>query len=371
MSILPQTMDGVHYGMVFNNSSEFAEERGTVDLVWGSKSPNQPQGVVNGYYLTFDREPEPSVHNLAWYQKYHPDWIVYQCDRRSLATEYGDANVPIDIANPAVLTYLLDTYIYPALNDGYPIIDFDNVNVNNQNMPGDRCGVYRHGVWRYLYGGTEGIHGPAYARSVLRWAKFMYQTIHAYRHPGLVAMNWNPTGNLIRDGLLFSYLDVDTVEQGFTNFGTGYVTGARWSELMQEAEALNLAGKGMFLIDNGVGSADVPRIEWALATYLLAKGRYTFVNIRSGTTTNYGEYDYRSQYRVPIGYPLTALFPYQGIDMRKFSNGLAAVNPSGSQTFVIRLPRPYQELDGTLRTQITLGPHSGLVLLTPQAGTTS
>ena len=35
--------------------------------------------------------------NLSWWQKHHPSWVVYQCDRTTPSYEFGDVNVLLDI----------------------------------------------------------------------------------------------------------------------------------------------------------------------------------------------------------------------------------------------------------------------------------
>src|SRR5215469_2167938 len=63
------------------------------------------------YFYQGTDDPGLSGHNLTWFQKYHPTWIVYDCDTnnrptKTVAYQSGiGAAVPLDISNPAVISY--------------------------------------------------------------------------------------------------------------------------------------------------------------------------------------------------------------------------------------------------------------------------
>jgi hypothetical protein len=103
--------------------------------------------------------------------------------------------------------------------------------------------------------------------------------------------------------------------------------------------------------------------QWALANYLLVKGRFSYIAI-----TGIQEYGYTlmaPEYSAPVGHALGLMYQSQGVYMRDFSNGLAIVNPSSfGQTFNIILPSDvYQDLYGNKINLLTLEPQSGIVLL--------
>ena len=114
----PDTTDNIHVAQIFNSASTPEDEIGKVDLVWGSVSPDQPAGVYNLYYYPFDRDADEGTggthHDITWFLANHPDWIEYTCDKKTPAYEYDDPNVPLDITNPAVIDYMMQTYIYPC-----------------------------------------------------------------------------------------------------------------------------------------------------------------------------------------------------------------------------------------------------------------
>ncbi|MFA7328760.1 MAG: hypothetical protein WC081_04565, partial [Candidatus Ratteibacteria bacterium] len=102
------TSAGIHAALTFNYYvTNPNTEAGLVDYVWGSIYSTQPTGVYNTQYVPYDRAQVDS--DLTWFQNNHPDWIVYQNDRTTIAYECGDSIVPLDISNPDVLDFIFDT----------------------------------------------------------------------------------------------------------------------------------------------------------------------------------------------------------------------------------------------------------------------
>ena len=87
-AVFPPTRSGVHLNLVFNYAvPDLRREIGVVDVVWGSRSP-LPRQVFNQFYTPFERDgPYAGTHRLAWFERYHPDWIEYRCDRKTPAWE--------------------------------------------------------------------------------------------------------------------------------------------------------------------------------------------------------------------------------------------------------------------------------------------
>lgn len=366
-SSLPDTTENIHVGMSFNyNVSNPSSEAGKVDYVWGSDYANQPPGVYNTQYEPFDREPRGTSHDLAWFQANHPDWIEYQCDKSSVAYEFGDPNVPLDITNPAVLQYLLQTYYAPALSEGYAGIAFDNGNLNNQQ--GHRCGVFRNGAWVQEFSGNS--DDSAYHSAILQWAQWMSGQVHALG--GSFNLNFSydfsdPTDS----NALLQMVDVLADERGFTNWGgssSNYLTENDWLANMQALEALNSQGKALFSINeepNSFATLTQNEVQWVLANYLLVKGAHSYVEITG--TQEYGSLFLRPEYSAPVGHAVNAMYFSQGVYMRDFSNGKAIVNPSASQSFLVPLPtNSYTDLYGNNPGgTVTIPPDSGIVLVGP------
>jgi len=356
----PDTTENIHLALIFNGGvQDPQDELGVVDLVWGSDYPSQPAGVYNLYYYPFDRDADGNTgglhHDITWFRVNHPDWIEYTCDQKTPAYEYGDPNVPLDISNPAVIDYMLQTYILPAIQKGYQGIAFDNVDFSNN---GKRCGVWRDGNW---------VEQSNYIENIISWAASMYSRLHSL-YVG-VAMNFSyDVTNAAESSQIYQYLDIAVDERGFTNWGRpqqGYLSGSLWLANMQALQSLDAMGKGFVSINGMPEDFDMitqAEKQWALANYLLVKGRYSYIAI-----TGFQEYGYiftTSEYAAEIGHAPSVMYKSQNVYMRDFSNGLAIVNPSSSQSFKITLlSNTYQDLYGNKVDSLTLEPLSGIVLL--------
>jgi hypothetical protein len=176
---LADTSANVHLFMPFDADmpgiSALATSDAPVYMVWGFNSGRPDRQSVGDQAAvpprsTGTRTPAyyPQAHDLAWYQANHPDCIEYQCDRTTVAYEFGDPNVPLDTTNPSVEQYIEQTYIEPTLaaGTGYDGIAFDNLRFNNGGTwSGQRCGHYdSSGNWVQQYNGTA--NDPAYRAAV-------------------------------------------------------------------------------------------------------------------------------------------------------------------------------------------------------------
>jgi Hypothetical glycosyl hydrolase family 15 len=356
----PDTTDNIHVAQIFTSVATPEEEIGKVDLVWGSVFPDQPAGVYNLYYYPFDRDADTGTggthHDLNWFMANHGDWIEYTCDKKTPAYEYGDPEVPLDITNPAVLDYMLQTYLIPAIQKGYQGIAFDNVDLGNN---GARCGIWQNGHW---------ITQTDYIGGVLNWAAYMYKALHALN--ASVAMNFPFDFNHSKESYqIYQSLDIALDERGFTNRGqsiAGYLGLSEWLSDIEAFQYLAANGKAFVIIDEMPEPfAQVSQAEkqWALANYLLVKGQYSYIAITG--IQEYGKTLLTPEYSADIGHALGPMYQSQGVYMRDFSNGIAIVNPSSfNQTFNIILPSGvYQDLYGNKINLLTLQPQTGIVLL--------
>ena len=148
---------------IFNDPSASAGEKGKVEVVWGSCTPGQPEGVYHLYYHPFNRDADGGTgathHVVTWFLANHPDWIEYACDEKSVAYETNNRNVPVDKTNPAILDDMIRTYLFPAIQQGHRGIAFDDIDfVHGRN----RCGVRRNGNWveqpKYVVIHSIGLH---------------------------------------------------------------------------------------------------------------------------------------------------------------------------------------------------------------------
>src|SRR5205085_10356559 len=101
-----------------------------------------------------------------------------------------------------------------------------------------------------------------------------------------------------------SYIDGMVDESGFSEFGTGYLTGNSW---LQKVQFIGLVQqhKAYYLI-NEFPSVDRDELQWAIASYLMSKGHISSLFI--STIQGYGSARWSSEYSAPIGSPVGSMY---------------------------------------------------------------
>lgn len=346
------------------------------DFVWGASPDNvaafraSNPNIFLSYYFSFFRDSgtfasKSATHDLAYWKNVHPDWILYQCDRQTPAYEDGLPNIPFNFANPAVIAWQLQTYAQPASENGYDAIAADNVNM--ENLIG-ACGYYNNGQWVQRYTGQT--NDSQWRTDVISWATEMQQALHHLKHPLALIPNLGVGSLTPGDPQLqqmVSHIDGILDEAGFTQYGDGYLTGDNWVQDINFIESIQQEHKAYFVV-NEFPSVGQSEIQWALASYLMAKEHSAAVSIT--TIQSYGFDTRHSEYAAAIGSPLDQMYQGQNIYFRDYSHGLSMVNPSPTATRSVKLPvgSHYIDLYGHQAPQtVTLPPHSGLVLLNAAA----
>ena len=342
------------------------------DFVWGasvgsvaafrSGNPN----IFISYYIPFHRDngtfsQSGAYHDLAYWKAVHPDWVLYKCDRVTPAYEFGNPNMPLDFANPAVLSWQIQTYAQPASESGYDSIAADNVDLQNQF---GACGVYLNGQWMQRYSGE--YNDPRWRTDLINWLTRMQQALHHLRHPLALIPNFSINGLSASDPLMqqvVSHIDGIEDEEGFTRYGDDYLTGSAWLQRIQLIESVQKQHKPYYIIDQfpAVGRAEM---RWALASYLMGKEHSAALFIT--TNQGYGAALRYDEYSIQIGSPNGPMYQTQNVYMRDYSHGLSIVNPSATDSYIVTLNTAsrYRDVSGNLVGQtITMSPHSGLVLL--------
>ena len=343
------------------------------DFVWGAHPGNvqafrssNPNNLLS-FYFSFFRDSgtfndRGATQSLAYWQQIHPDWILYQCDRHTPAYEDGLNNVPFNFTNPAFLAWQIQTYAQPASANGFDAIAADNVNL--QNVIG-ACGYYKNGQWVQRYTGE--MDDPQWRADVLTWLSEMQQALHHLAHPLILIPNlgygYSPSSDPQAQQVV-GHLDGILDEGGFTKYGNGYLTGDAWVQAVNFIQSVQQQHKAYYIVD-AFQSVDPGEIQWALASYLMAKEHSAYLTITP--IQGYGSDLRYSEYNAQIGSPTNQMFLSQHIYWRDYSHGLSLVNPSPTSTYTVSLPggSRYLDLNGNQVSQtVTLLPHSGLVLLT-------
>lgn len=140
----------------------------------GSKHPACGWG---GDYWTTD-----TPHNLSWFQKHRPEFVVYQCDQKTPAgwSGPGATLVPLDISNSDVVAYQVENLVRPSAELGYDGMAWDNFGFFNSQRA---CGVFtREGKWVQKFSGNQSIDGdPAWTAGSVAWLKAMHTASSAIR----------------------------------------------------------------------------------------------------------------------------------------------------------------------------------------------
>jgi len=370
------TWDNIHLFQSFDyNIHDASAIARYYDFVWGV-SPAQvaafragnPRTLIS-YYIPFHRDggtfSDQAVgkqHDLAYWKNFHPDWVLYQCDRSTPAFEYGDPNIPLDFTNPAVISWQIQTYAQPASENGYDAVAADNLNM--ENLFG-ACGFYRNGSWVQRY--TGAIDDPQWHADIVTWVTHMQAALHALQHPLALIPNLSVGSVALDDPMVQRVIDhVDGVldEGGFTDYGHGYVTDVNWVQYVRFIEHVQQENKPYYIVNQFKPSTlGRSQIEWALASYLMGKQHLASVYIV--IAQEYGTDKRFPQYNAQIGSPNGDFYQSQGVYWRTYSNGLVVVNPSSTSEYTVKTSASnYVDLDGNHVRQIfTLPPHSGLVLM--------
>ena len=152
------------------SGSQIQTEAPHYDSVWASFNPRawnaSHRGMIVSRYTIPNEDNELiSGRDLSWWQKNHPDWVLYACDgrgnpiRASPWSGVGFSDVPLDIHNPAVVSYQAYRLGNYMIAHGYNALAVDNVTFANymrapnpvlgQGKPQTgwyACGIYADGI---------------------------------------------------------------------------------------------------------------------------------------------------------------------------------------------------------------------------------
>ncbi|MBE3561275.1 MAG: hypothetical protein IMW89_18955 [Ktedonobacteraceae bacterium] len=376
---LIDTWDGIHTFQVFTYDMSYytaARLAPAYDFVWGAevnkvaafRSGNA--NILLSYYIPLNRDAgtfyNPGAQrSLSYWQSVHPDWVLYKCDQKTPVLQFNQPYISLDITNPAVIDWQVQNYAVPASQSGYDALALDNLNLDNGF---GACGFFHNGVWIQRYTGNR--DDPLWRSDMLNYVTALQQKLHALPHPlALIANVGYLNGTSVTDPMAFdivkqiiAHLDGVTDEAGFTHYGNGFLTGDAWVQTIQLIKETQQQHKPYHIINEFNRTPTHEDINWALASYLMAKDHLSAIFI-SGNQ-QYGRDMSHPEYDAQIGVPTTDMYQDQGVYWRKYSKGLAIVNPSANDSFTVNLSGNYVDLYGkAVGKNLSLGAHSGIVLL--------
>jgi hypothetical protein len=398
---LADTWSGIHAFQPFDNfankniiTPEQAARDGPLYVaVWGSNSgtmvhawqTNNPT-IVTSYYIQIGVDALTDQfgnlgHALPWWKANHPDWILYECDKTTVALVPGIPQIPLDISNPLVVQYLENLVGPYAEQNGYAAIGADFAQVNNPTG-GRNGGTHGCGVWTVSQGQPLWVQkfsgasrDPAWASAVMSWLTSFGQYAHSQPRPLALWGNLDLGGhntNEAQEKQLLALLDIANDETGYTKLGgygnSRYITNTTfWIRYIQSL------GKGVLVADlfndNPITNGD---IDFAIATYLLSKEQASALFAAPYGT--YGLEHYYPAYAAAVGAPCAEWYggpTYkhlgQQVFYRQYEGALALANASDTTAYTVTLPKPsYTDAvtGGTITSPLTVNTHSGFVLLT-------
>jgi hypothetical protein len=337
----------------------------------GSKYPS----IYMGDYFPVDRQPDfryyKGAEPLSWFQTQHPDWLEYKCDQTTIAYEFGQGtDIPLDTANPAVLSWLETTFYGPAAASGnFKHLDFDNFQMENGgSYSGQRCGHFDTSHrWVQQYTGTS--DDPQYRANEIQMASNLQSWLHKSYPNVAFAANFSYDNTYPADSdSLMSHVDLLFDEQGFTNGNNGppyNYTDAAWVAKARHMWNFIVSGHGWQDI-NQFGTPfktlSNAQKQWAIANYLLLKNNASWIYICG--YQEYGTLLLTPEYTAPIGSPTDTYYVNQNVYGRDFTNGVVLVNPSSHGSFTVSLSGTYHDLYGhIIGSKLTLAPVSAIILL--------
>ena len=373
-------------------STQAASEGPRYNLVWGSHVPSGWRStnsslIASYYYIMLQ---STSSYNLAWYQANHPDWILYNCTSANVPTHtpaymqngaYG-TNVPLDIHNPAVISFQIRNMAAPAaIAGGYNAIAADqvvfwNIMGGNAGTGSYGCGVWQGSTFVRRYASKT---DTAYGADIVNWVKTAHTILNtdptlAPKHLKLVINH--PAGNLSStlEQNLIANIDAGLNENGFVNYGKYTTQAGVFKRAYDYATYEQAHGVTALVINKFVQSTALTPVqrEWAVASYLLSNNGHMLLYSTNGSggTGGYGSTHIYPEYSANLGMPCGPMTGGPAIYVRKFQNGIVALNDSLSASYAsLPTTHVYRDIDARSVTSHLLIPATDAFVMTTTAGT--
>jgi len=145
----PDTSEGIHAFLVGDDYAppsaieEYADRlsfvlRATQMPAW--RASNHAD-ILLARYMPYTRDPAPSCQPqpcdmLPWWQRHHPELVLYRCDRKTPALECWPGgipctrlSIPLDLTLNGTLAWQMAAAVLPAKAAGQRVIELDNYNL--------------------------------------------------------------------------------------------------------------------------------------------------------------------------------------------------------------------------------------------------
>jgi len=331
-----------------------------------------------------------SHRNLGWWQAHHPDWIVYDCDANNnpthtVAYQPGlPQDVPLDIHNPDVVTYQMQTAGAFAIAHGANAIAADQTlffDYDGGQQPGwFGCGVYsRDGSFIRRWGAAKGgfpNYDPQWSHDVAAWAAnakavLTSDSVLGPHHLKLFVNHPAEAPTNADEQTLVANVDGDLNETGFVDYGRYAAVPSLFKTTLAHMEYVQAQGKQILEVAKFSGTISQAQLTYAMATFLMGnEGRASvFISSGYGAISNFPQI---STVNAKLG---SACGSYSTVANgnayeRKFTGGLVVVNPGAAGTASIPLSQSYTNLVGGTAVTGTqsVAPATAYILFTNSNG---
>eukprot|EP00750_Incisomonas_marina_P033186 INCI961.1.p1 GENE.INCI961.1~~INCI961.1.p1 ORF type:complete len:430 (-),score=47.29 INCI961.1:74-1363(-) len=299
------------------------------------------------YYLPYSRSPAASLgFDLAFWQREHPDWVLYQCDRKTVAFWDGETaptgSVPLDFTNPDVAAWQVSNQSVLAQSLGFDSMAFDNFGGGARQgaIGGQACGVFlANGSWSPRFDQSGPTFDPtrgraAYQEASVAWLETVSKLM-ANQTPGLGIVpnicvgpdGWGASDAARRVAAASTGM---LSERGFTGWASERIGKVELLDEYAWMESLAAAGKQYYSI-NEVTSDEWSEawVEWIMAAFMI--GQTNTSALWLGLVQAYGAWSYFPQLGASVGLPSgprTEVGAAGLLLLRTFTGGLALLNPT-------------------------------------------
>lgn len=395
--LMPQARTGVGLFQVFDamGTPRISEGAAETDakrygIVWGARPGMAPywragnSSILASYY--FPQETDLSYtawggagHTLAWWQQYHPDWVLYSCTASGTPTKIPayvgglTTNVPLDFHNPSVVSYQIHAAAAYAKANGYNALAvdevvFENIGGATAGTGAYGCGVYSNGTFVRRYSSKS---DSTWTTDMVAWAR----TAHSIAaSEGLKLIVNHPAGLISNpnEQAMLSNVDADVDETGYSDYGYYTKSSTLFKLTTDWAIYAQTHGTAPLIIDKYAQTAalSATQVEHTIATYLISNegGEGLF----AGNSTGYGIEQYYPQYAINYGTACSNY--YEGSSAspnlwyRRYTNAIVVVNSGSSRASeVASLPtgHTYRDLVGRpVSNPMSVANYDAYVLLT-------
>ncbi|MGU7783027.1 putative glycoside hydrolase [Burkholderia sp. PU8-34] len=309
--------------------------------VWATYAPNTQLSS----YFPYGRDP--ARRPPAEWISTHPEWILYQCDGKTMATLFGNPIAPLDISNPAVERWQVKNFA-AAEHDSIALDNFATSNVEHA------CGIQRDGQSVTLYSADKGGQ-KKFAETKVAWLERVTKAVHAQKKT--VTINYQL--DLPLDSPLLERI-VNATDAILDEEEYPLRSKSRFQQLLGFASMMQSKNKPLYTIYQ-VKDVTQNNVQSAMAAYLVNAYGKSAIDVTG--VQEYGGARAYFGYDRNIGEACGPSKYVDGFYSRKYTGGVAVLRDPASGTAVYKPVLGLVDVDGNAaRLAYPLEPAQGLVL---------